>query len=313
MNQDVIKIKSRMEMHLLVLKDFETQKQPPVAREELKSTIEKLDDVDYSVSDILSGLGAEELACLEKISADDYSIRAAFIPRKEKEDLVWKERHSDFKSDAEGHRSIMLPMALAKEHGPIAALHRLPGKALNSLYADAYDSFTRQKSRAIFKSALENVQLQYGEGLYNQWGSSRKDIADCLYYLEKEGDIEAETKNKLVSEMDRLFDRFESSQRITAQAPEIAKEHTARSLQMTIFSSLISSLIYGLDNDIETRKDIETLQRKAKLLKRFGGKMEVRGRGALFITFETKEGEVAYQHHIRQQFKDRTHSKKVST
>lgn len=82
---------------------------------------------------------------------------------------------------------------------------------------------------------------------------------------------------------------------------------------MTIFSSLISSLIYGLDNDIETRKDIETLQRKAKLLKRFGGKMEVRGRGALFITFETKEGEVAYQHHIRQQFKDRTHSKKVST
>tara|TARA_B100000749_G_C18446970_1_gene474671 strand:+ start:76 stop:768 length:693 start_codon:yes stop_codon:yes gene_type:complete len=230
MNQNVTNIKSRIEMHLLVLKDFEIKDQPPVALEEFKSTISMLDDTEFSITDVLSGLGADEIDCLNKIAAEDYSVRAAFVPRKEKEDLVWKERHSDFKSDAEGHRSIMLPMALAKEYGTIAALHRLPDKALNSLYVDAYDSFARQKSRNIFKSALEKVQLQYGEGLHNQWGSSRKNISDCLYFLEKEGDIGSDTKAKLIDEMDRLFERFESSQRVTTQAFEKTSEHTSRSL-----------------------------------------------------------------------------------
>tara|TARA_B100000749_G_C18446970_1_gene474672 strand:+ start:769 stop:996 length:228 start_codon:yes stop_codon:yes gene_type:complete len=69
--------------------------------------------------------------------------------------------------------------------------------------------------------------------------------------------------------------------------------------------SFFSDLIIGLDNDIETKKQIKALQRKTASLKRFGGKMEVRGRGALFTTFKTREGEVAYQRYLRQQFKNK--------
>lgn len=137
--------------------------------------------------------------------------------RTEKEKLIWKHKHPDYKGVNEYGRSIMLPANMHQEYGQMANLSHIDEKGLGVLFEDALQAEARAVKRNIFIHVLDGKYPHLDDAAANQWSSTFDDMRQFAQGVE----MSNANKERALEQIDQFEKKFNNApEKIVEKAHE---------------------------------------------------------------------------------------------
>lgn len=96
--------------------------------------------------------------------------------REEKEKLIWKNKHPDFKSEPGADPKVMVPAAMISEYGSTVFLNSVDERGLERLFKDAVATEASIVRKNIFSHVFDGKYKDLNQAAINQWSSSFEDM-----------------------------------------------------------------------------------------------------------------------------------------
>lgn len=128
--------------------------------------------------------------------------------RQDKENMIWKHTHPDYRSlSGDNKRMIMPPASISKDYGSLVSLNNIDDKGLEMLFDSALDREVKMVLKNIFIQSFDGNYEHLDEGFVNQWSSSFRDMKMAA----KGVDMTDKQREQTLSEIERLQKKFDES------------------------------------------------------------------------------------------------------